>query len=89
VLRATQHEAAIKHAVLALGALHERFDDGEKSVLQTIWNKGEGGFALTQYNKAIQQLVKPAASGQRTVDVCLIACVLFSCFEVSRFRHGR
>jgi len=89
VLRAAHHETAIKHAVLALGSLHKRFEDGDKSVLHTIWSKGEGGFALTQYNLAIQQLVKPADSGQRAIDVCLIACVLFSCFEVSHRQHER
>ena len=87
VLRATQHEAAIKHAVLALGSLHERFEDGDKSILHTIWNRGEGGFALTHYIKAIQQLVKPTSSSQQSVDVCLLACVLFSCFEVSQHTH--
>lgn len=86
ILRATHHEAAIKHAVLALGSLHERFEEGDKSILQTIWSKGEGGFALTQYNLAIQQLVKPVGNAQRSVDVCLIACILFACFEV---RHSQ
>jgi len=74
----------IKHAVLALGSLHERFSNDDRSILNPIWNKGEGGFALVQYNKAIQHLVKPVDNGQQAVDVCLIACMLFSSFEVSR-----
>lgn len=84
ILRATFHEPVIKHAVLALGSLNERFANGDKSILNPIWNSGEGGFALTQYNQAIQHLVKPASRGQQAVDVCLIACMLFSSFEVSR-----
>ena len=95
IIRATHHEPAIRHAVLALGSLHERFEAGDRSVLNPVWDKMEGGFALKQYNQAIQQLIKPTNKGQRAVDVCLIACMLFACFEVSRptrlykFRGGR
>ena len=85
ILRATHHQPAIRHAVLALSSLHERFEAGDTSVMNPIWDKGEGGFALKQYNQAIQQLVKPASEGQQPVDVCLIACMLFACFEVSSF----
>lgn len=83
ILRATFHEPVIKHAVLALSSIHERFTSGDKSILNPIWEKGEGGLALTQYNQAIQHLVKPQKKGPQAVDVCLIACVLFSSFEVS------
>lgn len=88
ILRATHHQPAIRHAVLALGSLHERFEAGDRSVMNPIWNKGEGGFALKQYNQAIQQLIKPASEGQQAVDVCLIACMLFVCFETLRGHHG-
>ena len=83
LLRATHHHPAIRHAILALGSLHERFEAGDSSVLNPIWDKQEGGFALKQYNYAIQQLVKPASESHQAVDVCLIACMLFACFEVS------
>ena len=85
ILRATHHQPAIRHAVLALGSLHERFEAGDKSVLTPIWDQGEGGFALQHYNRAIQHLIKPASKSQQAVDVCLIACMLFACFEVSPF----
>ena len=83
IIRATHHEPAIRHAVLALGSLHERSEARHRSVLNPVWDKMEGSFALTQYNQAIQQLIKPASDGQQAVDVCLIACMLFACFEVS------
>ncbi len=85
--RATHHQPAIRHAVLALGSLHERFEAGDKSVVNPIWDKREGGFALQQYNQAIQHLIKPASKDQQAVDVCLIACILFACFEVSTFLY--
>ena len=85
ILRATHHHPAIRHAVLALGSLHERFEAGDRSVMSPIWDKGEGGFALKQYNQAIQHLIKPVSERQQAVDVCLVACLLFACFEVSPF----
>lgn len=88
ILRATHHQPAIRHAVLALGSLHERFEAGDRSVMNPIWDKGEGGFALKQYNRAIQQLIKPTSEDQQAVDVCLIACLLFACFETLRGHHG-
>lgn len=82
ILQAAHHQPAIRHAVLALGSLHERFEAGDRSVVSPIWDKGEGGFALQQYNQAIQQLIKPTSEGEQAIDVCLIACLLFACFEV-------
>ena len=40
ILQATHHQSAIRHAVLALGALHERFEAGDTSVKNPIWDKG-------------------------------------------------
>lgn len=75
VLQTTHHEPAIKHAVIALGALHENYNNGVR--------KGESAFAIQQYTKAIGSLVKPIQEkGILAVDVALITCVLFVCFEV-------
>ena len=82
ILQATFHEPAIRHAVLALGCLHEVFERSDKSILKR--NVG-CKFALEQYNLAITHLVKPAMKGQQAIDVCLIACMLFCCFEVSDY----
>lgn len=85
ILRATHHQPAIRHAVLALGSLHECFEAGDRSIVNPVWDTKEGGFALKQYNHAIKNLVKLANKGQQAVDVCLIACLFFACFEVSQF----
>lgn len=83
VLQAFHHEPAIRHAVIALGSIHERFDGGDVSVLGSNRDATRGGFALEQYNHAIQNLIEPGAKGKRPpFDVCLISCVLFACFEV-------
>lgn len=76
VLQATHHEPAIKHAVIALGALHES--------CQVESREEPSIFAMQQYGKAIGCLVKPLRGRQKqAADVALISCVLFVSFEVS------
>ena len=73
----------IWHAVLALGSLHERFEMDDRSILASNLDTAQGGFALQEYNKAINYLIKTTSEeGKQPVDICLIACVLFACFEV-------
>jgi hypothetical protein len=74
VLQAAHYEPAIRHAITAIGSLHE----------QHIFGRGsEVSFALQQYNLAIKSLLAPPSPGQqRGLDVSLIACILFTCFEV-------
>lgn len=40
-------------------------------------------FALQQYSLALKHLLKPFSRREKqAVDICLVACVLFACFEV-------
>ena len=80
--RATFYEPVLRHAMLALSSLHERFESRDGIIHKTVWSTSEGGFALQQYNQAIRQITKPGDQRPHTVDVCLIACMLFACFEV-------
>ncbi len=76
VLQATHHEPTIRHAVIALGALHESSKVGSREEPSV--------FAMQQYGKAIRCLVKPIQEKQKqAADVALITCVLFVSFEVS------
>lgn len=72
LLQATQHCKPLDHAVVALGAAHERFE-GQSTC--------EYRFALEQCNKAIRSLTH--AKQEYTQDVYLAACMTFACFEVS------
>ena len=79
----TQHQPAIRHAVIALASLHERFEDNDSSILSSNYDIAKGGFALAQYTRAIGCLIGPVtAGGQQALDVSLVACILFACFEV-------
>lgn len=74
VLQAAHHEPAIRYAITAIGSLHEHAIIGKD--LETT-------FALQQYNLAIRSLLAPLEQQRKQgVDVCLISCILFICFEV-------
>lgn len=75
VLQAAHYEPAIRHAAMALGALHQSSEMGLRD--------GSSTFAMQQYGKAIRCLVKPIQEKQKqAADVALITCVLFISFEV-------
>ena len=79
----THQQPAIRHAVVALASLHERFENNDNSILSSNYDIAQGGFALQQYNRAIGCLIKPITAGeQQALDVSLVACILFACFEV-------
>ncbi|KAF2228485.1 hypothetical protein EV356DRAFT_457727 [Viridothelium virens] len=89
ILRAVIHEPAVRHAVIALGSLHERFEAKDPTILRSNGCKFDGGFALEQYTTAISRLIEPiSARGHQALDIVLIACVLFTCFETLRGHHG-
>jgi hypothetical protein len=77
VLQTAYHEPAVRHGVVAIGSLHEMFEH------QTVMSDANKAFALKEYNLAIRHLLTPLPpNGERRIDVCLITCILFICFEV-------
>ena len=86
ILRASHHEPAIRHAVIALGSLDERFIEHDGMLAKSRTELYRDDFALREYTVAVQSLVRPLMDQkQQSVDVCLIACILFTCFEVPLF----
>ena len=57
VLQAGQHEPSVRHAIVAIGALHEKLLTGTVNLGQSHDRRTQ--FALEQCNKSIQHLVKP------------------------------
>ena len=79
----SHYHPIIRHAVVALGSIHERFENDDSSILSSNYDTHQGGFALQQYTYAISELTKSIArKEQQTIDTILIACILFACFEV-------
>lgn len=86
VLQVSQHEESVWHALIALGSLHENFENDQQIPGLRFSRRGQDSFAVQEYNFAIRALlgrsnlrVLPAGLA---VDVCLISCILFACFEV-------
>ena len=71
-----QTDEGIRHAMIALAAVHERFQ---------LHDPDTGGFALAQYNLAINQHFR-ALNDSRTrkhTEAYLVSCILFICIEVT------
>jgi hypothetical protein len=63
-----------------LGALHERFEKHDGNI-----RSHEDCFAIQEYGRAIQALITPFSRNEpQAMDVCLISCILFTCFEVRK-----
>ena len=80
VLQAGRQEPAVRHAIAAIGALHEKLLTGAVNPEQSQDQRTR--FALEQCNKSIQHLVSPAdKSTKPDLRLMLTTCVLFTCFE--------
>jgi hypothetical protein len=80
VLQASHTEPTIRHAVIALGSLHETTQSKDPTMLNM--GKGHDKFALRHCNKAITNLTQQFYTrGERPIEVLFISCALFVCFE--------
>lgn len=77
ILQASYHSSAIKHAVIALGALHEDFQQWDPT--------SSNAFAVQQYSKAIRDVssLRPSKPNE-ALDIALLCCMLFAAFESLR-----
>ncbi|PYH47069.1 Zn(II)2Cys6 transcription factor, partial [Aspergillus saccharolyticus JOP 1030-1] len=78
----SHRNSAVRHAVAAVGALHQRQLQGR---LEPANNTAtlDDGFALQQYNKAIQRFLQQMGDPKgMEVDLMLIQCLLFICLEM-------
>ena len=82
MLQMSRNQPAIRHAVIALGALHEsvKTHDRVRSDLKTL--------SLRHYTKAIQELAKSSKERSQSVCVTLICCVLFIWIETLQKNHS-
>jgi hypothetical protein len=77
VLQASFSQPALRHAAIAIGALHESFSTANLPPESGPPNQ----FALRQYTKAISNLTTQLSSPQRDINVAIMACILFICFD--------
>ncbi|RDW87155.1 Zn(II)2Cys6 transcription factor [Aspergillus mulundensis] len=87
-----EYEPSVRHAITAIGAIHERVElsaaeeAGDAVVLREGGSAPTERFVLEEYNKSIQTLVKSLSAQSRggNIDLTLTACCLFICLEMLR-----
>lgn len=82
ILAASAQKPALRHAVVALGALHEDF--AQKGLVFTGGKDQKSEFAVKQYAKAMGALRKSLASEKEEPLTALMSCILFVCFDSLR-----
>lgn len=86
ILAASAQKPSLRHAVIALGALHEDFSR-KRLVSSTLSaEEQESQFALNQYAKAMGALRRSLSSGKEEPLTALMSCILFVCFDSLRGR---
>ena len=82
VLHVSNTEPAVRHAVMALGSLHEYFESQGTAIGYDLKHKSLY-FSLQQYNKAIAFLSQDFSAGIRLpVEIVMICCALFISIEI-------
>jgi hypothetical protein len=79
VLQISHHEPAIKHGILALSVMHEWYEG-----TQSMSAINSQSFAFVQYMQAIKhsnQLLTAHQEGKASLEVVLIACLIFTSYE--------
>lgn len=75
ILQVAYSQPAVRHAIIALGALHEQ--------CQLHPEAPEREFAMLQYSKAIRAVSSLRLDDSKdALDVALLSCVLFAAFEI-------
>lgn len=87
VVQMSMVEPAIRHAVIAIGAIHQDFvnrhhcpENMSDSTLQT--------FAFRQYTKAISNLHSLMSTRSHLMDLTLVSCILFICIDCLLGNHA-
>nr|POE54886.1 hypothetical protein CFP56_64559 [Quercus suber] len=88
VLQSGFTNPAILHAAIAVGSLHQARNGEQRMSLRTEIDALRHGFAIAQYNKAmahVRTIINDLASGESSdakIQVVLVVCLLFVCFEL-------
>ncbi|KAL2074746.1 hypothetical protein VTL71DRAFT_8525 [Oculimacula yallundae] len=83
VLQASTAEPSLRHAIIAIGSIHEEFANRRLAYGTEEVSKGHA-FAVNQYIKAIGHLRKSLADGKQATITALMSCILFVCFDSLR-----
>jgi hypothetical protein len=79
VLQLSHIEPAIKHGLLALSTMHERYDTAAP-----VFHSSSNDFAFKQYMQAVKHsnnLLQAREHGKVDLEKILVACIIFTCYE--------
>lgn len=79
IMQLSHIEPAIKHGILALSTMHERFEN-----TSPVFTSKSNDFAFVQYMQAVKHsndLLRAHSQGRVDVEKVLIACIIFTCYE--------
>ncbi|QSZ32841.1 hypothetical protein DSL72_002421 [Monilinia vaccinii-corymbosi] len=82
VFQAATIEPSIRHGILALGAIHKNYTETYQQPRAVSKEPTPTqAFAFRQYTKAIQILRESIVREPYSLDMTLISCILFICFD--------
>ena len=88
LFQVSESEPAVKHAIIAFSSFHERTEPQYLSLQersqQTLSPGRQHDFALEQYNRAVRLLRQRLSQDDRSKNVTLTSCILFTCMEFMR-----
>lgn len=84
LLAASSQKPALRHAVIALGSLHEDALQKRQQCSSESENARNMHFAALQYAKAIRALRTSLSEGREEPLTALMSCILFVCFDSLR-----
>ncbi|MCJ1437153.1 hypothetical protein MMC27_006538 [Xylographa pallens] len=84
ILAASAQKPSLRHAIIAIGALHEDFSRKRLAPLTPSAEDQKTQFALSQYAKAMGALRRSLSSGKEELFTALMSCILFVCFDSLR-----
>jgi len=86
VLQASKTEPSIRHAVIAIGAIHQDFISRHENYSHSQDHLIKS-FGFHQYTIAISHLHKLMATETQRLDITLMCCILFICFDCISGNH--
>jgi hypothetical protein len=78
VVLAADVEPAIRHAAIAIAAVHQDFVGWHQN---RVYDPSIQAFAFRQYTKAISHLYQLMSTQTQQLDITLISCILFISFD--------
>jgi len=84
ILAASAQKPSLRHAVIAIGALHEDFSQKMLVPSTSSAEDQKPQFALNQYAKSMGALRRSLSSGNEEPLTALMSCILFVCFDSLR-----